>query len=106
MQAASAVSLLSAGVNSYRAGFDMGDEWGLVGEAIGGVINYDRGIPKFRCAGACPWPDPVRAPATCAASAAARFANVIDKQKFTIEVDDRQFLYYLVRCTFSSCSFV
>ena len=48
-------------MNSYRAGFDMGDEWGLVGEAIGGVINYDRGIPKFRCAGACPWPDPVRA---------------------------------------------
>ena len=39
VQAASAVSLLSAGVNSYRAGFDMGDEWGLVGEAIGGVIN-------------------------------------------------------------------
>jgi hypothetical protein len=43
--------------NSYRSGFDMGDSWGLVGMAIGAVVNYDRGIDK-QCDGPCPWPDP------------------------------------------------
>ena len=35
----------------------MGDSWGLAEESIAGVINYDRGIERFSCAGACPWPD-------------------------------------------------
>ena len=46
------------GVNSYRAGFDMSDSWGLVGEAIEGVVSYDLGINTQKCTGTCPWPDP------------------------------------------------
>ena len=44
------------GLNSYRAGFDMGDEWGQVSEQIGGVVGYNRGI-QTNCDGACPWAD-------------------------------------------------
>ena len=35
----------------------MGDSWGLVGEQIDGVVNYNRGVSRRGCAGACPWPD-------------------------------------------------
>jgi hypothetical protein len=47
------------GVNSFRAGFDMGDSWGLATESIGGVVAWNNGLgqPYGGCAGACPWPD-------------------------------------------------
>ena len=48
----------TGGVNSCRSGFDMGDSWGLVGEQIGGVVEYNRRIQTNRCdGGVCPWPD-------------------------------------------------
>eukprot|EP00041_Stephanoeca_diplocostata_P027984 m.780967 g.780967 ORF g.780967 m.780967 type:complete len:319 (+) comp23285_c2_seq17:67-1023(+) len=34
------------GVNSFRSGFDMSDNWGNVGEQIGGVVRYNRGISQ------------------------------------------------------------
>ena len=48
------------GVNSFRAGFDMGDSWGLAEESITGLVNWNNGLrqPYAGCAGPCPWPDP------------------------------------------------
>eukprot|EP00040_Diaphanoeca_grandis_P015286 m.77804 g.77804 ORF g.77804 m.77804 type:complete len:439 (+) comp25055_c0_seq1:96-1412(+) len=44
------------GVNSFRSGFDMADNFGNVGEEINGVVTFNRNIHN-NCDGTCPWAD-------------------------------------------------